>query len=56
MNKEKIGKLIMTLRKEKGLTQKELADALYLSDRTISKWERGQGCPDITLLAPLSTR
>ncbi|MEK4699692.1 helix-turn-helix domain-containing protein [Solibacillus sp. FSL R7-0668] len=55
MNNEKIGLLILTLRKDKGLTQRQLADALHLSDRTISKWERGQGCPDITLLAHLST-
>ena len=55
MDNEKIGQLIYTLRKEKGLTQKQLADALHLSDRTISKWERGQGCPDITLLTKLST-
>lgn len=43
------------MRKEKGLTQKQLADELHLSDRTISKWERGYGCPDITLLPQLST-
>ena len=55
MDNEKIGQLINTLRKEKGMTQKQLADALYLSDRTISKWERGIGCPDITLLPQLAT-
>jgi len=36
------------------MTQKELADALNLSDRTISKWERGIGCPDVSLLHELS--
>ncbi|MEK4628696.1 helix-turn-helix domain-containing protein [Solibacillus sp. FSL R7-0682] len=54
MDSEKIGQLISQLRKEKGLTQKQLADQMCLSDRTISKWERGIGCPDITLLAQLS--
>lgn len=51
----KIGHLILRLRKEKGMTQKELADRMHLSDRTISKWERGQGCPDISLLPELSS-
>jgi len=55
MDNEKIGQLIYTLRKEKDMTQKQLAEALYLSDRTISKWERGIGCPDITLLPHLAT-
>ena len=50
----KIGKLILRLRKEKNMTQKMLADAMNLSDRTISKWERGVGCPDISLLSKLS--
>ncbi|ATP40328.1 XRE family transcriptional regulator [Solibacillus sp. R5-41] len=55
MDNEKIGQLIYQLRKEKGLTQKQLADEMLLSDRTISKWERGSGCPDISLLPQLST-
>lgn len=50
MNNEKIGKFIRKLRKEAGLTQKELADKLGVTDRAISKWERGLGCPDISLL------
>jgi len=50
----KTGKLIYNLRKEKNMTQKELAGALNLSDRTISKWERGMGCPDVSLLGELS--
>lgn len=54
MDNKKIGQLIYMLRKEKNMTQKQLADALYLSDRTISKWERGIGCPDITLLPHLA--
>lgn len=54
MDYEKVGHVIVTLRKEKGWTQKELADRLHLSDRTISKWERGAGCPDVSLLTELS--
>ena len=50
----KVGKLILNLRKEKEMTQKELADAMNISDRTISKWERGIGCPDVSLLHELS--
>ncbi len=51
----KVGQLIYHLRKEKAMTQKQLADALFISDRTISKWERGLGCPDVSLLGALST-
>jgi desulfoferrodoxin (superoxide reductase-like protein)/DNA-binding XRE family transcriptional regulator len=54
MDCNRVGKLILALRKEKGMTQKGLADALNLSDRTISKWERGLGCPDVSLLNGLS--
>ena len=53
MNKERIGNLIYTLRTEKGMTQKQLADALSISDKTVSKWERGGGCPDLLLLRAL---
>ncbi|MGE7119575.1 helix-turn-helix domain-containing protein [Peribacillus sp. NPDC046944] len=55
MDTRKVGHLILRLRREKGFTQKELADRMNLSDRTISKWERGQGCPDISLLPELSS-
>ncbi len=54
MDCEKIGRLIAALRKEQGLTQRELAERLCLSDRTVSKWERGLGAPDISLLPALS--
>lgn len=54
MDNTQIGKLILSLRKEKGWTQKQLADKMNLSDRTISKWERGLGCPDVSLLPELS--
>ena len=50
----KVGALIKRLRLEQGLTQRQLADQLNLSDKTVSKWERGQGCPDVTLLGELS--
>ena len=54
MNPEKIGSLIFQLRKEKNITQKQLGEKLGLSDKTISKWERGLGCPDISLLRDIS--
>lgn len=54
MNCEKVGELIRSLRIECGLTQKQLADAMNISDKTVSKWERGLGCPDISLLPKLS--
>lgn len=53
MNQEKIGKFICELRKDKNLTQKELADKLNITDRAISKWENGRGLPDLSLLMPL---
>ena len=54
MDYSKIGGLIKSLRKEKGMTQLELASQLNISDKTVSKWERGLGCPDVSLLAALS--
>lgn len=54
MNNQKIGNFIRSLRKEKNLTQKELAEKLNITDRAISRWERGIGCPDISLLEELS--
>ncbi len=53
MDCSRIGKLILKLRKEKGMTQMQLADVMNISDKTISKWERGFGCPDISLLGKL---
>ena len=53
MNQEKIGKFISDLRKEKGLTQKELAITLGVTDRAVSKWENGRGMPDVSLLKTL---
>lgn len=54
MDKLKTGALIAAARKEKNLTQKELAAALHVSDRAVSKWERGAGFPDVSLLEPLA--
>lgn len=48
------GAFVATQRKEKGYTQKELADRLFVSDKAVSKWERGLSLPDISLLVPLS--
>ena len=54
MDNQKIGTFIKELRKEKNLTQKDLAGKLNITDRAISKWERGINCPDIFLLDDLS--
>lgn len=54
MDHEKIGRLICQLRKEQGLTQRQLAERLHVSDKAVSKWERGLGCPDVSLLSALS--
>lgn len=54
MNNEKFGKFIAELRKENNMTQKDLASKLKITDKAISKWERGLGFPDIVLLKPLS--
>lgn len=54
MDCEKVGSLIYKLRKEKNMTQKQIADLLNISDKTVSKWERGLGCPDVSILTNLS--
>ena len=53
MDQIKIGKFIAEERKTKQYTQRELADKLSISDKTISKWERGNGFPEVSLLLPL---
>ena len=50
------GETIRALREKKGYTQKQLAELLLVSDKTISKWETGRGLPDITLLEPLGAQ
>ena len=54
MDQTKTGGLIRTLRTQKGLTQKALAEAVGVGDKAVSKWERGLGCPDVSLLPELS--
>lgn len=54
MNQDKIGKFISSKRKEKNMTQRDLANIIGVTDRAVSKWERGVGCPDISLLDDLS--
>ena len=54
MDNNKIGKFIATLRKEKKLTQQELGDKLFVTDKAVSKWERGLSLPDITVLEKLA--
>ena len=54
MDQIKTGALIRQLRLDSGMTQKQLAEALCVSDKAVSKWECGNGCPDVSLLAELS--
>ena len=54
MDQTKTGGLIRALRTQKGLTQKALAEAIGVGDKAVSKWERGLGCPDVSLLPELS--
>ena len=54
MNYDKIGEFIHEKRKEKNLTQKALADKIGVTDKAVSKWERGLGCPDVAILEVLA--
>lgn len=54
MDQQKIASFISERRKAQNMTQKELADKLNVTDKAISKWERGQGYPDISLIVPLA--
>jgi len=54
MNKETFGAFIAAARKEKGLTQQKLADQLHVTDKAVSKWERGVSYPDLTLMEALA--
>lgn len=54
IDKKQFGDFIAELRKQKRITQKELAEKLFVSDKAVSKWECGLSMPDITLLKPLS--
>ncbi len=54
MNQEKIGSFLKELRKQKGLTQEQLAEKCNVSNRTVSRWENGNNMPDLDLLIELS--
>ena len=51
MDLEKVGSFIRDKRKEKNLTQLELAEKIFVSEKTISKWETGRGFPDTSLMS-----
>lgn len=53
MDQIRIGKFIAAARKAHGMTQKQLAERLLISDKTVSKWERGKGLPEVGLMLPL---
>ena len=54
MENKTMGQVIAALRKEKGMTQKELADKLNITDKAVSKWERDLSCPDINSIPNLA--
>ncbi|MBR5292622.1 MAG: helix-turn-helix transcriptional regulator [Clostridia bacterium] len=54
MANKSMGEIISALRREKGMTQRELADMLNITDKAVSKWERGQACPDTQLIPKLT--
>ena len=54
MNLNKISSLIKKKRKSLGMTQTELANKLFVTEKAVSRWETGKGTPDISLLIPLS--
>lgn len=54
IDKKKFGAFVAKLRKERGMTQKELAAMVYVSDKAVSKWETGVSIPDVSVLIPLA--
>ena len=54
MDKYVTGAVIRKLREDKKMTQEELAGQLFVSSKAVSKWETGQGCPDVSLIEPLA--
>lgn len=54
MSNKTMGEIISTLRKEKGLTQREIAEQLHITDKAVSKWERDLACPDVQTLPKLA--
>ena len=53
MNQQKMGRFISTCRKDKGLTQMQLAEMLEVTNRAVSKWETGKSCPDVSIMLEL---
>ena len=53
MEQVKIGQFIKTIRKEKNFTQREVAERLSISEKAVSKWETGNGLPEVSLMLPL---
>ena len=54
MTKNSIGSFLAALRKARGMTQQEVADRLNVSNKTVSKWERDEGYPEITMIPALA--
>ncbi|MBD5393930.1 MAG: helix-turn-helix transcriptional regulator [Lachnospiraceae bacterium] len=54
MDQRKTGNFLKTLRKEKGLTQEQLAEQFNVSDRTVSRWETGSNMPDLSILIEIA--
>ena len=53
MDQVKIGRFMKAIRKEKNFTQREIAEKLNISEKTVSKWETGNGLPEVSLMLPL---
>ena len=54
MSNKNLGEMISSLRKEKGMTQSELAEKMNVTDKAVSKWERNLSCPDINSIPKLA--
>lgn len=54
MTKQSMGEMIASIRKERGMTQKELADQMNVTDKAVSKWERNLSCPDVNSIPRLA--
>jgi len=54
MNQQKSGEFLKHLRKDRGLTQEQLAEQFYVSTRTVSRWETGSNMPDLAMLIELA--
>lgn len=54
MDKRSVGPFIAALRRAKGMTQKDLAALLHVSDKTVSRWETGEGAPELALIPAIA--